>query len=241
MNQTPASTCPINIAIASYDTFIANGLASSLQTKKEFTIKGILSTEEIPGHPLLKQDVDILIIHPRKIDIYTYNAIDGALSSCPHVKKILLLPQDNLQPYLQAINMGVQGVLIYSRMTLIDLSSAIQEVYAGKQFIAPLITSDIMSGFHRTHPQPYICVPKNNTLTAREVELLSYLIKGLSNREIARELQIEMKTVKNHLTHIYSKLQVQNRVEAIVCYYASSPEKGRQSRALEGSHRRIDA
>jgi DNA-binding NarL/FixJ family response regulator len=226
MSLAYAPKCPINVAIASYDTFIANGLASSLQAKKEIAIRGILAAEDVSGHALLKQGVHVLLLHPQQVDASLYEVLHLLGTAYPHTKKILLLPHKNLRHYLQAINMGAQGVLIYSTMTLADLFCAIHEVSEGKQFIAPLIASGLMDSLHLIHPQPHSVVPKYCTLTTRETELLSYLVEGLSNREIAGRLQVEVKTVKNHLTHIYSKLQVQNRLEAVVYYYSSSLAKG---------------
>lgn len=219
------STYPINVAIASYDAFIASGLASSLQVKGEFAVRGTFATEEVFEHTLFKQGVNVLLVHPQQIDASLHEALYTLGTAYPHTKKILLLPHENLQHYLQAINMGVQGVLIYSTMTLGDLSCAIHEVHEGKQFIAPFIAPEVMNSLHLLHSQLPSAMPRDYTLTSRETELLSYLVEGLSNREIARKLQVEMKTVKNHLTHIYSKLQVQNRLEAVVHYYSSSMPK----------------
>jgi two-component system, NarL family, response regulator DegU len=229
MSLSYALTCPINVAIASYDTFIANGLASSLQIKEDFAIQGTLAIEEIVEHTLFKQGVNVLLMHPQQVDASLYEALRTLGTIYPHTKKILLLPHENLRHYLQAINMNVQGVLIYPTMTLGDLLSAIHEVHAGKQFIAPLIVPGFVNSFHLTDSLSHLSVPRHNTLTTRETELLSYLVEGLSNREIAEKLQVEMKTVKNHLTHIYSKLQVNNRLEAVVYYYRSSLAKDTQS------------
>lgn len=229
MSLPYASTCPIHVAIASYDTFIANGLASSLQTKEEFSIRGTLAASEACEHVLLKQGVNVLLLHPPQVDASLHEVLHQVGIAYPHTKIILLLPREDLRQYLQAINMGVQGVLIYPTLTPGDLFRAVREVSEGKQFIAPLIRPDMMNVLPLSHPQMHVHVPKYYTLTTRETELLAYLVEGLSNREIAQKLQVEMKTVKNHLTHIYSKLQVQNRLEAVVYYYSAFAEKGSRS------------
>lgn len=222
MSVTYPSTCPINIAVASYDTFIATGLAQSLQDREEFAIQGTLAIEEVLEHPLIKKGVHVLLAHPQHMDGFLYEAFRVLGAAYPHTRKILLLPQGSLRYYLQAVNMGIDGVLIYSTMTPGDLFRAIHEVHEGKQFLAPLITHEIGNNLHVLNASEPLPGPKYAALTGREVELLSYLVEGLSNREIAERLQIEMKTVKNHLTHIYSKLQVQNRLEAVVYYYSSA-------------------
>jgi two-component system, NarL family, nitrate/nitrite response regulator NarL len=241
MSRSYAPALPINVAIASYDPFIANGLANSLQTKEEFAIRGTLATEEIFEHVLLKQGVNVLLMHPQQVDASLHEALHTLGTVYPHTKKILLLPHENLQHYLQAINMNVQGVLIYPTMTLGNLLCAIHEVHEGKQFLAPLIVPDIMHNLHLINSLHPFSVPRHNTLTIREKELLAYLVEGLSNREIAKKLQVEMKTVKNHLTHIYSKLQVKNRLEAVVVYYRSSPAKDARSVQCSQLHERFEA
>jgi two-component system, NarL family, response regulator DegU len=241
MSLPHTSIYPINVAIASYDAFIANGLASSLQTKEDLSIQGLLALEEVFEHPFLKQGVNVLLVHPRQVDTSLCEALHTLDTTYPHIQKILLLPHENLRHYLQAINMSVQGVLIYSTMTLGDLSSAIREVYAGRQFIAPLIAAGVMNSLHLINASSHSTVPKYYTLTNREAELLSYLVEGLSNREISRKLQVEMKTVKNHLTHIYSKLEVQNRLEAVVYYYSSCLAKDTRSKPQNKPYERFEA
>lgn len=222
MSLHDASTSLIRVTIASHDLFIADGLASSLRAREEFSIRQTIVTKEAFEHTLLKQDVDVLLIHPKQVDASLYESLStlGVLS--PRIKKLLLLPREDLREYLSAINMDIQGVLVYRMMTPRDLFRAIREIHGGKYFIAPFITDSITHIPHPADALLYEPAARRSALTTREIELLSCLVEGLSNRQIAEKLHVEMKTVKNHLTNIYSKLQVQNRLEAVVHYYKIS-------------------
>lgn len=232
MSLQCTSKRPITVTVASYDIFIAHGLASELQAREGFSLRETLATEGLLADVPLKQEVDVLLFHPQRVEASLYKALHVLGSAYPQTRKILLLPHEDLRQYLQALTLGVQGVLLYRTMTSGELFRAIREVHEGKQFIAPLVTDDPAQSLPFVGGQMYPAVSGYYALTARETELLSYLVEGLSNREIAERLHIEMKTVKNHLTHIYSKLQVQNRLEAVVYYYRTSSAKGLQSPQL---------
>ncbi|HZO76380.1 MAG TPA: response regulator transcription factor [Ktedonobacteraceae bacterium] len=222
MSLHDASTSLIRVTIASYDLFIADGLASSLRAREEFSVRQTIVTKEAFEHTLLKQDVDVLLIHPKQVDASLYESLSTLGAIFPRIKKLLLLPREDLREYLSAINMDIQGALIYRMMTPGDLFHAIREIHRGKYFIAPFITNSVTHVPYPVNPLLYDPAPRRSVLTAREIELLSCLVEGLSNRQIAEKLHVEMKTVKNHLTNIYSKLQVQNRLEAVVHYYKIS-------------------
>lgn len=208
---------PIRLTIVSYDPFIANGLANGLQAKEGISVLSTLSTEE-PFIQSLIEEINVLIIHPRRLDSSVFEELDVLELTRPEIKKILLLPSDDLHQCLQAIKIKTQGALIYNTMTLGELLYAVHDVYDGKKFIAPCIIQnmhDALMRFEQAGALPSLSGASSSALTARESEIVLCLVEGLSNREIAKQKCVQIKTIKNHLTSIYSKLQVQSRSEAI--------------------------
>jgi DNA-binding NarL/FixJ family response regulator len=97
------------------------------------------------------------------------------------------------------------------------LIAAIRTVAAGEALLSPAVTKRVIERFARIpRPEP----PKGfDELTAPEREILRLLASGLSNAEIAQELYISETTVKTHVTHILQKLELRDRVQAVVLAY----------------------
>jgi DNA-binding NarL/FixJ family response regulator len=99
--------------------------------------------------------------------------------------------------------------------------SAIRVVAAGDALLSPSVTRRLIEEFAKrpvpgaTHP------PELATLTEREIEVLMLVARGLSNAEIANGLFVSEGTVKTHISHMLSKLQLRDRVQAVVMAYES--------------------
>jgi DNA-binding NarL/FixJ family response regulator len=92
-----------------------------------------------------------------------------------------------------------------------DLAEALEAVLAGRRYVAATLSSGLLGELHA------VAAPQtgDDVLTYREREVLALLAGGASNREIAAELSVTLATVKSHLVHVYAKLEVRNRQEAL--------------------------
>ena len=97
---------------------------------------------------------------------------------------------------------------------------AIQVVAAGDALLAPSVTRTLLKHFSQM-PMPHNPHPGVESLTERETEVLMYIADGLSNAEIADTLFVSEATIKTHVSHILSKLDVRDRVQAVVVAYES--------------------
>ena len=97
------------------------------------------------------------------------------------------------------------------------MPSSIRRVHAGESLISPSMASKLLTEFSslskKVEQRQQIATP---SLTAREVEVLRFVAKGMSNREIAEELYISENTVKNHVRNILEKLHLHSRMEAVL-------------------------
>ena len=131
--------------------------------------------------------------------------------------RILILTTFDLDEYVyEGLSAGASGFVLKDDPPE-QLIAAIRTVAAGDALLSPAITKRVISRFARiARPEP----PKGfDELTAREREILRLIASGLSNAEIAQELYISDTTVKTHVTHILQKLNLRDRVQAVVLAY----------------------
>jgi DNA-binding NarL/FixJ family response regulator len=131
--------------------------------------------------------------------------------------RILILTTFDLDEYVyEALRAGASGFVLKDDPPE-QLIAAIRTVAAGDALLSPTITKRVIKQFVRIpRPEP----PKEfDELTAREEEILRLVARGLSNAEIGRELYIGETTVKTHVTHILQKLNLRDRVQAVVLAY----------------------
>ncbi len=145
----------------------------------------------------------------------------------PDIRVIALTVEDSEQRVIEVIRAGVSGYILKD----VDpdaLASTIKAVYAGEMVIHPRITAMLCREMEQdgerggNHDQQCSCVSRppgetlNTGLTPREVQILKYMASGVHNKDIARMLYISEKTVKNHITNIFRKLDVEDRTQAVI-------------------------
>ena len=146
--------------------------------------------------------------------------------------RILILTTFALDEYVyEALTAGASGFVLKDDPPE-QLIAAIRTVAAGEALLSPAITTSVIKQFARI-PRP--TPPKEfEELTTREHEVFRLIANGLSNPEIAQELYISETTVKTHVTHILQKLNLRDRVQAVVlAYQAGLFEPGSPDRAAE--------
>ena len=133
--------------------------------------------------------------------------------------RILILTTFDLDEYVyEALQAGASGFVLKDDPPE-QLIAAIRTVAAGDALLSPAITKGVIRQFGRL-PRP--TPPEElDELTAREREIFRLIANGLSNAEIGRELYIGETTVKTHVTHVFQKLNVRDRVQAVVLAYQS--------------------
>lgn len=134
--------------------------------------------------------------------------------------RVLMLTTFDLDDYVyDALRAGASGFLLKDTPPG-ELSNAIRVVAAGEALLAPSVTRRLLDEFRRSSspPQPH---PGIAGLTERETEVLRHLARGLSNSEMAEELFVSETTIKTHVSHILTKLELRDRVQAVVTAYES--------------------
>jgi DNA-binding NarL/FixJ family response regulator len=145
------------------------------------------------------------------------------LVSIPEVNaKIVMLTTFDMDEYVyEALRAGASGFLLKD-VPPEQLVTGIRAVASGDALLAPSVTRRVVEEFVRRPPDAVIQPPRElEELTAREREVLTLLARGLSNAEIAGELYVSETTVKTHVAHVLMKLDLRDRVQAVVFAYES--------------------
>jgi DNA-binding NarL/FixJ family response regulator len=130
---------------------------------------------------------------------------------CPSVQILILTVYEDNDRIFGALKAGASGYLL-KRADPTDILDAIQDVRQGGSPMSSQIARRVVQSFRESAPDPH----KEEKLSLREEEILQQLSKGYSTKEIADHSSISVNTVRTHLQHIYEKLHVRSRTEAIL-------------------------
>lgn len=132
---------------------------------------------------------------------------------CPVVRIIMLTASESEEHVSAALEAGASGYVLKG-ISACELTSMITSVNAGGTYVTPSLAARVLSQMKTRLAHP--AEPDFPSLTKREEEILACVAQGQTNKEIALELGISEKTVKHYMTNIMQKLQVRNRVEAVL-------------------------
>lgn len=200
------------------DNFVARrGLRSFLQTECDIAVAGEASTGRAAVEWVKDNTADIILMDVRMPDTDGIAATSAILKLRPELKVLMLTVVDEQATLLRALLAGARGYLVYGRFTPEELIKTIRIIGTGGTVAIPPLTPALLENINSyvTGVQDIADMESMEPLTAREKEILSLIAVGKGNREIADTLNIEEKTVKNHINNIYSKLQIKSRYEAI--------------------------
>ncbi|RVH86938.1 DNA-binding response regulator [Sinorhizobium meliloti] len=139
------------------------------------------------------------------------NAVPAILSVAPSQKIVMLTVSEANDDVAAALKEGAKGYILKG-IGARALAEVIRTVASGESYVAPTLSAKLLTG-QLANSAP----PKSNLvaeLTRREQEVLHLVASGMSNKQIARKLDLHEKTVKHHMTQIMAKLDVANRTEA---------------------------
>ena len=136
-------------------------------------------------------------------------------SAAPLTRVVVLTISDQEEDVLDAIVAGACGYLLKDA-SIQELIRGIQAAAIGESLISPHIASKVLQRLRATTADSSGAATFRAELSDREIEVLKLIANGKDNAEIARELVISPKTVKNHISNILMKLQIENRIQAAV-------------------------
>ncbi|GAB6897165.1 response regulator [Kineosporia succinea] len=163
--------------------------------------------------------LDVVARHRPEVTLLDHRmpVADGlqVLSHLADQTRVLLLTSDDSDTVITAaLARGASGFLSHNSLDAGELLRAVRAVAAGEGFLAPVAAAVAVRQL-RDRAERESAARIRFDLTRRERELMDLLVKGMTNAEIAGHLVLSEKTVKNHLNHMYAKLGVRHRTEAV--------------------------
>ena len=201
----------VKIVIVDDHSMIREGLKQLLELDGDIQVIGEAGNGEECLELLKTVTPDVLLLDINMPVMNGLKMLEVLRNSKYSVQKVLILTIHNEIEYLlKAIDIGVEGYVLKDADSAI-LKKAIYKVYGGEKYIdslmLPLMNERIALEKEKS---------EDEILTRREIEVLKLLAEGLFNKEIAYQLSISEKTVKNHVSNIFKKIGVFDRTQAAV-------------------------
>jgi DNA-binding NarL/FixJ family response regulator len=192
---------PIRILIVDDHPVVLAGLTSMLTTQPDFEVVGSASDGEEALQMLRTQSTDILLLDLRMPGMNGVDTLLALKAEHINIRAIILTSFETDEDIYRSVQAGAQGYLLKGSPQA-DVVEAIHTVHAGRRYFPRQIAARLAERIMRTN------------LTARELEVLQMLARGLTNKEIGNALAISGNTVRNHVNSIIEKLEVSDRTEA---------------------------
>ena len=201
MTNAPEPRPAVKVLIVDDHPVVRAGLASLLRRQTGLKLAGAAHSGEEAIDLLKRSPVDVLLLDLRMPTINGVDLLNHLKAIDSRSRAIILSSYEYEEEIYQAVKAGARGYLS-KNATREEIVAAIEEVVAGGTYFPERIVQWIEEREGRS------------SLSAREIEVLEMVSRGLTNKEIAGALLISHYTVRNHINHITAKLQVADRTEA---------------------------
>jgi DNA-binding NarL/FixJ family response regulator len=210
----------LRVVVADDQAMVRAGFRSLLNEEPDLEVVGEAADGEqaVAAVRRFRPDVALMDIRMPTVDGLeaTRRIVAGGLAT-----RILILTTFDLDEYVyEGLRAGASGFLLKDASPE-QLIAAIHLVAEGEAVLAPTVTRRVVEAFARIRSADNALRGALESLTAREREVLRLLARGRSNAEIARELFVSEATAKTHVRHVLSKLDLRDRVQAVVFAYES--------------------
>ncbi len=206
------SSDPIRIVIADDHDGFRSGLAALLAAQPAFELVGQATDGSEAVELALALQPDVVLMDLAMPGLDGVSAARLIAETSPHIAVLVLTMADDDVAVFDALRAGARGYLLKGADRG-ELSRAIQAVAAGEAIFGPDVARRLMQFFAASPAVQTTAFPE---LSEREREILELIARGLSNQQIVDRLVISPKTVRNHVSNIFGKMQVRDRAEAVV-------------------------
>jgi NarL family two-component system response regulator LiaR len=198
----------IRVALADREHLLVQALSHLVEAEADMVVTGLYTDNESLLRDLGKKEADVVLTDPMRLSPMGMEMIRQLVATYPNTHVVVLTANQQEQQLFAAIRAGARGYLPKSA-DITEVLEAIRAVAFGEALISPELAVQLLDEFARLSFQ-------QTGLTARERDILNAIVQGDSNREIAQQLGLSEKTIKNYVSDILKKLGVRDRTEAAV-------------------------
>lgn len=204
---------PVRILIADDHTLFRDSLKALFASLPDLVVVGQAATGAEAIILAEQHQPDVVLMDIQMPGLNGIEATRQIVQTSPHIGVIIVTMFDDNDSVFAAMRAGARGYILKGADQE-EMLRTIQAVARGEALFGPTIAARLMHFFSASSPTPQPDLFPE--LTDREREILELLARGRNNSDIARELIIAMKTVRNHISNIFTKLQVVDRAQAII-------------------------
>lgn len=208
----------IRVLLVDDQPLVRTGLRTLLEEESDIAVVGDASDGEMAVAAVDEMTPDVVLMDIRMPVLDGLEATRRITKNGSAVRIVILTTFDLDEYVFQALRSGASGFLLKDAPAD-EIVRAVRIAAAGEALLAPSVTRRLIERFSG-HP-PRAEAPRLRELTEREREVLLLVARGFSNSEIAAHLFLGETTVKTHVAHILGKLEVRDRVQAVVLAYES--------------------
>jgi len=209
----------VRVLIADDQELVRTGFRMILKAEPDIEVVGEAGDGAAAVELAKTLRVDVVLMDIRMPVLDGLEATRRLIAASPATRVLILTTFDLNEYVYEALRAGASGFLLKDAPAA-QLVTAIRVIAEGEALLAPSITRLLIAQFAR-RPPPSARPDRMRELTARELEVLLLVARGLSNAEIARELFVSDATVKTHVARVLMKLGLRDRVQAVVVAYES--------------------
>ena len=213
--QHPAAVDAIRVLIVDDHDLFRAGLRTLLEEQDEVHVVGEAAGGAEAVHIVSESAPDVVVMDLNMPGMTGVEATRQISALAPLTRVVVLTISDQDGDVMDAIFAGACGYLLKDA-SIQELMQGIRAAAVGESLISPTIAAKVLRRVRSSSSQPDIERTIRAELSEREIEVLKLIANGKDNAQIAAELHISPKTVKNHISNILMKLQIDNRIQAAV-------------------------
>jgi DNA-binding NarL/FixJ family response regulator len=208
-----AGVANIRIVVADDHPVVRFGVRNMLQSEPGFEVVGEAEDGDDAITQTLELEPDILLLDLLMPRLPGLEAMRAIMTKSPRVKIVLLTSTISPQQIIEALQIGARGIVLKDSVVG-DLGNALRAVLGGDYWIGGERVANLVKALQELMAKA-AAVPERKTygLTPRELEVVTCIVEGCSNRDIAKQFSISEETVKRHLSNVFDKTGVSTRLE----------------------------
>jgi DNA-binding NarL/FixJ family response regulator len=212
--SAPRPGTPIRVLVADDHPVVREGLVAMLRTQPDFDIVGEATTGREALDLVARRDPDVLLLDLEMPDVDGVSVLRQLRERSSRTRAIVFTVFDTDDRIIAAVEAGAAGYLLKGAPRS-EIFAAVRVVHAGGSLLEPVVASKVLQHVRDAGARGGDASRAAPMLTAREQNVLELMARGRTNKQIAAALSITERTVKFHVSSIFTKLGAGNRADAV--------------------------